>query len=100
MKNPYTLSHTIIFPTHVSESRLYQTHVSWFVLISVYCLITSPNFGFRNFDGFGLYFGYQSVNNGMGFVDLVWILLLLLFFVVFSWVLVGFLSGRFKPKNI
>ena len=50
--------------------------------------------------GLGYFFGYQSVHNGMGFVDLVWILPFFFSFgLVFSWVLVGFLSGRFKPKK-
>ena len=32
---------------------------------------SSPKFiRLRNFDGFGLFFGYQSVHIGMGFVDL------------------------------
>ena len=33
MKNPYTLSHKIIFLTHISESRLYQTHLDLFHLL-------------------------------------------------------------------
>ena len=77
---PIASTPLLLPPDGSSTPPLAPPHrTSWFVLISVYCLITSPNFGFRNFDGFGLYFGYQSVNNGMGFVDLVWILLLLLF---------------------
>ena len=43
---------------------------------------------FRNFDGFGLFFGYQSVHIGMGFVDLVWIFLLICsIFMGFGWIL-------------
>ena len=56
-------------------------------------IVISPNFGFRNFDGFGLFFGYQSVHICMGFVDLLWILLFFGIFMVFDWIL----NGRFKP---
>ena len=33
-------------------------------------LVISPIFRFRKFDGFGLFFGYQSFHIGIGFVDL------------------------------
>ena len=42
---------------------------------------------FQNFDGFGLFFGYQSVHIGMGFVDLLWILLVFGIFMGFDWIL-------------
>ena len=62
-------------------------------MICVYCLISYfPKLWFRNFDGFGLFFGYQSVHIGMGFVDLVWILV----FLVFAWVLIGLGSNLKK----
>ena len=46
--------------------------------------------------GLGYFFGYQSVQIVMGFVDLEWIFF---FFGMFSRVLIGLLSGRFKPKR-
>ena len=33
-------------------------------------LVISPKFRYRNFGGFGLFFGYHSVHIGIGFVDL------------------------------
>ena len=54
-----------------------------------------PNFGFRDFDGFGIIFWISICLYWYGFcwfgMDFSFI------FLVFSWVLIRLLSGRFKP---
>ena len=55
----------------------------------------SPTFGFRDFDGFGIIFWISICLYWYGFcwfgMDFSFI------FLVFSWVLIRLLSGRFKP---
>ena len=88
----------LLLPPDQSSTRCWRhctepQGLFWFLFIV--WLVISPKFGFWNFDGFGLFFGYQSVHNGMGFVDLVWILLFLLgsIFMGFGWIQI--LAGIF-----
>ena len=133
MKNPYTLSHIILFLTHVSESRLYQARLDLFhLLLYSYHRTGTPPCRWRRCthhsgagtatpnlkvcSDFSLLFDQLfpqtlcfKILMGLGyFLDinlfiLVWVLLIqygfFFLFVVFSWVLVGFFSGRFKPKK-
>ena len=63
----------------------------WFLFLV--WLVISPKFRFQNFNGFRLFFGYQSIHIGIGFVDLYGFFFFFSFFIlVFSWVLVRFLS--------
>ena len=79
----------------LSQCRCTQPQgLFWFLFIV--WLVISPKFRFQNFDGFGLFFGYQSVRIGKGFIDLVWILLFFWALIVFSWVLVG---HKQSPRN-